>query len=235
MVVRAPDAGRTRAADFEVTLSPRSWRADDAGNPEPDLAFVSLKRRFWRRNLGWSKGLVRAEDRADAVPLATQVSERHKETPTLSVPHREGNPDEDYDTSLVDRMDEKTPQFKLRNVDRYVMESDTDRIEWAESAMPDRRAYEKDLAEVRAARHEPPELGMADMAGGVVNDVRRRNRHVFRAIDWGEWLGQEHKRDSGGRLWTYKPPGDGLRTRPWMEIRIVEHKFWKGRLITEQY
>lgn len=222
-------------AHFEVTLSPRAWRVVPPGNPEVDLAFSRTKRQFWKRSLAWSTNLVHIEERPDALPLAGTVAERHKRDATLARRHREGNPDEDYDTSLVDRMDEKTPQFKLRNVDRYVMESDSDEIEWSKQPTPDRRAYEKDLAEVRAARHEPPDLGADLMAGAVVGEVRTKNRHVFLALDWGEWLGQEAKRDAGGRLWTYVPKDGGLRTRPWPEMRITAHKFWKGRLITEQY
>ncbi len=220
--------------DFEVTLALPVWARVRPGNPEAGLAFDRTKRRFWRRNLGWGQDLIRLETRPDTLPLAEAVTQRRGKVATLGRPVREGT-DDNYDTSLIDRMEEKSPQFNLRNVDRFVMENDTDTIEWAESPMPDRRAYEKDLAEVRSARHEAPDLGETLMAGATVGEVRQSNRRVFQEIDWGEWLGQERKRDSGGRLWTYQPPDGGKRTRPWEDIRIVEHKFWKGRLITEKY
>jgi len=221
--------------DFEVTLAPRAWRRVDPGNPECGEVFSRRKRLFWHRNLNWGKDLVRAEKTRDPVPLSSEVERRTAALPTMSVPHREGDPDKEYDVAILATMEEKTPQFNLRNVPRFVIEGDLEEIQWSRSELPDRNAYEKDLAEVRAARHDPPVLTMADYSGDVSRDMRDRNHEVFYELDWEQWLGAEHKKDAGGKLWTHRPEDGGKRTRAWPEIRITEHKFWKGRLITEKY
>ena len=221
--------------DFEVTLALRAWRPHDPELPECGASFAAQKRLFWRRNLGWGRDLLTVEDTPDPVPLSAAVEKRTAALPTLSVPHREGNPDTEYDVAILGTMEHKTPQFNLRNVERHILEGETEDIQWTRNELPDRNAYEKDLAEVRAAHHEPPVLTMADYAGDVVRDLRESNDRVFFELDWEQWLGGEKKKDSGGKLWTYKPADGGVRTRPWPKLRLTEHKFWKGRMITEQY
>ena len=223
------------APEFDVTLSPRAWRKPDARSPEPGVAFVASKRAFWKRNLGWGQDLIRIHESLDLVPLSFEVAKRVEATSTVSRPHREGHPNDDYNTNIVDQMEQKTPQFNLRNVERYILEGETDEIEWGKQDMPDRKAYNKDLAEVRAAKHVPPELSMDELVGGVVYGAKRDNDAVLYENDWEQWLGKEHKSTASGRLWEFVPKDGGKRTRPWPALRITAHKFWKGRLITEKY
>jgi hypothetical protein len=220
--------------DFEVQLSPRAWRVGERLDPESGPAFGAVKASFWKRNMGWGKDLVHVPESPDPMPLSTKIATRMEATATVAKPMREGHPDTDYDVGLLGTMEEKTPQFNLRNVPRYIMEGDHEEIEWARSKLGDKNAYRKDLEEVRAAKHVPPTLEMA-YAGSVLHDEVTKNHEVFKDLDWEQWLGQEHKKNSSGRLWEHKPADGGKRTRPWPKIRITEHKFWKGRLITENY
>jgi hypothetical protein len=60
-------------------------------------------------------------------------------------------------------------------------------------------------------------------------------REFFVENDWEQWYGEDKKRLTGS-LWGYVPPDGGKRTRPFpKDMLVTPHKYWKGRLITEDY
>jgi len=109
-----------------------------------------------------------------------------------------------------------------------------DYIEWGGTELPDRRGYHADLEIVRTTRHDPPEFFEGFYSSRVCSALRSELHRVFIENDWEKWYGEDKKRALGS-LWNYVPPDGGRRTRPWPELKIVEHKYWKGRLITEEY
>ncbi len=214
------------------------WRLQEAPYPQVELSHDAKKAAFWQQR-PTSRPLDGCHSwmAVDPDKLSDEVVERAEKDTGLLREHVPGDPDKHHDPMLQSKMERTAPQFNLRNVPRLEKEIDTEWIEWAGIGLgPSRRGYEEDLAEVRAARHEPPTFEEAQFYSSAVNIALRKELHkVFYVNDWEQWYGEDKKR-AAGAMWKYVPPdGEGKRTREWGNVQIVEHKFWKGRLITEEY
>ena len=210
------------------------WRFGEDNSPESALAHQPVKDQFWRR----FHQLESFDDKTwldvDTDAVAAEVAKPHEKSTGVIKDHREGDPTEEYDTSLISKMEECTPQFNLRNVMRVRREADPDFIEWNAAELPDRHGYNEDLAMVRSARLDPPVFLSDEYSSTVLRSTQRENRRVFFINDWEQWYGEDKKRLHGS-LWHFVPENGGIRTRPWEKIKIIPHKYWKGRLIQEQY
>ncbi|MFT5432287.1 MAG: hypothetical protein ACI9OJ_002986, partial [Myxococcota bacterium] len=204
------------------------------GGHEAGLAFSDIKTAFWRPLDEFGKGLTVLREDVQPDKLSAGIFEARERRATTIRNHREGHPENDYDVILIAKMEAKTPQFNLRNVGRVTRDVEVGWIEWGRVEMPDRHGYEADLIEVRTTRHQPVVPDQSAWAGTASREVRESNDVVFWENDWEQWYGDDKRREVGS-LWRYRPEGDGKRTRPWPKIRITEHKYWKGRLITEEY
>lgn len=217
-----------------TAFEPLLWREHGAGQ-ERALAFADIKRAFWAPIDGFGRGLSVLRDDISPDRLSPAIFAAREARATTLRNHREAHPENGYDVLLLAKMEEKTPQFNLRNVGRVTRDIEVGWIEWGLIPMPDRHGWEADLQEVRNARHEPVELTQAAWAGSASQEMRELNDVVFWENDWELWYGEDKRRASGGALWRHVPENGGKRTREWRDVRIVAHKYWKGRLITEQY
>lgn len=210
------------------------WRQLKHRGPELGLAFNPIKEAFWvaRDRIFAPMGMRWMALEPDR--LSAPILERTGRRMELGKAMREGDPDTEYDTRIAGWMERTTPQFNLRNVPRKVVDVEPGWIDWEGHTVPDRTGYEKDLAEVRAARHEPPEFLSMYYSSNVSVALRGDLTEVLRLNDWEQWYGEDKKREMGA-LWRYVPPDGGIRTRPWPELLITAHKYWKGRLITQEY
>lgn len=216
-------------------LNPRVWALADTDNPENGLAHQDAKARFW-------VGPLRGTDTADQEFLNVTVDEtaeaifaRNEQNPCSHKPIQAGDPDSNYDHTLSAHMDHRTPQFNLRNVMRVVLDSDMEFMEWGKHELPDRRGFNQDLREVRAARHDAPDFQTQNYATMALVENQRLTHTIFVQNDWEKWYGEDKKRLAGS-LWAYIPADGGRRTRPVpKDMLVTPHKFWKGRMITEDY
>lgn len=211
------------SAQFTPTL----WRCLDVKHPECGLAFDRIKRRFWRgpeqtRDALWRRWLDVTPDALSNAIFARAAAQ------TVAKPIRAGDKDKDVKSEILAHLDHRTPQYNLRNVARLTREQDD--IQWGKQPLPDRRGYHEDLAEVRAAKIDPPEFHEEVYAGAALTQFREMQLAVYIMNDWEQWYGEDKKRVYGS-MWKYVPDGGGKRTRPWPEIRLKEHKYWKGRLM----
>jgi hypothetical protein len=220
-----------------VPLEPAVWRHQESLHPQSGLSHDAVKEAFWHARPG-HRSMRGADDwiEVDVDKLSAVVAKRAERATALCREHKEGDPEVNYDLGLVGKMERTTPQFNLRNVNRLIKEVDTEWIEWeAMSLGPSRRAYEQDLEEVRTHRHEPPVFASEFYSSNVNTALAAQFKKVFKTNDWEQWYGEDKKREVGA-MWKYIPPdGKGIRTRPWPELLITAHTFWKGRLITEEY
>ncbi len=216
-------------------FTPTLWRHLESRHPELNLAHDEVKRRFWSIQAGIkSESLV--GEFIDVTPdvLANEVAERAAQRPGMIKEHREGDKELEYDTMLVGKMERTCPQFNLRNVARAILEIDMEWTEWGKIELPDRHGFEADLEEVRTARVEPPVFLTEEYSSLANRALQEDLFEVFFGNDWEQWYGEDKKRAMGA-MWLYKPEDGGKRTRPWPDIQITEHKYWKGRLITEEF
>lgn len=202
--------------------------------PEVELCRPKAKRAFWYSRNKTLQMATRSYIDVNPDRLSAEVMARTGKRATLRRDHREAHPENEYDTILVAKMERTTPQFNLRNVHRVVKDIDLEWTEWGSLSLPDRHGFEADLKHVRTFKHEPPVFESQFYSSNVNNALRRELNKVFYINDWEQWYGED-KRRAVGATWLYVPEDGGVRTRPWGDVRIVEHKFWKGRLITEEY
>ena len=221
--------------DLEPLDRPIWAFARNADFPESTLVAGEVKAQFWAPIERWSRNMLVLWPNRQYDQLSDGIYETRSQRPTTSREHVDGDPDQDYDTMLLSYMERVTPQFNLRNVMRVTREADPEYLEWELSELPDRHGWNDDLAEVRAYRHEPPDLADESFAGQELARVRADNKEVFWENDWGEWYGEDKKRAMAGTLWKYGPENGGKRTRPWKEIHLTPAVYWSGRLITEDY
>jgi hypothetical protein len=218
-------------SEHTPALECKLWRLSQIEGPETPFANSDIKARFWKH---WQDLETFDEhewlDVNDKV--AGEVARAHQKSPRLLKEHREGDPNTEYDTSLVSKMEECTPQFNLRNVMRIRRDVDMDYMEWTPSTFPNRHGYRDDLAEVRATRFEPPVFFTRDYASNAMSETRRDNWTIFYINDWEQWFGQDKRRQVGA-MWQFVPEDGGIRTRPWDKVKVVPHKYWKGRLIQD--
>jgi len=215
-------------------LSPAIWRFGEQAIPEGALAHQSVKDRFWRRFHQLESFECQEWIDVETDAVAAAVADPHEQPAGVIKEHREGDPNEEYDTALISKMEECTPQFNLRNVMRIPREADPDYMEWGAAQLPDRHGYNADLAMVRSARLDPPVFFSDEYSSSVLRHTQRENRRVFYVNDWEQWYGEDKHR-AYGSLWHFIPENGGIRTRPWEKIKIIPHKYWKGRLIQEEY
>lgn len=218
-------------------MEPALWRHLDVRHPEAGLAFNGVKQLFWGAQCSTSPmqgayGWLRLHPDK----LSDEVAHRGARRTGMVKPHREGHPEEEYDTLLVGKMERTTPQFNLRNVMRLEKEIDPEWVEWDKMSLGiDRRGYDEDLEEVRTIRWKRPEFMTLFYSSSVSYHLRNELVKVFITNDWEQWYGEDKKR-AAGSMWKYFPPdGEGKRTRAWPEMVIREHRYWKGRLITEEF
>ena len=128
------------------------------GAPEGLVTSSTVKEAFWRPMERWSAEMLVLWESRQFDKLSDDIIARRAERATTRREHVEGDPDRDYDTMLISYMERTTPQFILRNVMRVTRDADPEFLEWGKATLPDRHGWNEDLAEVRAYRHEPPEL-----------------------------------------------------------------------------
>jgi hypothetical protein len=219
---------------FDVTLEPSVWRLQTAA-PQADLVKPEVRERFWRAQ---SSERARQLDRRwlspEVASLVAPIMERTGKQVCMVHTMREGHPEDEYDHVLISKMEAVTPQFNLRNVMRMVLEVESEWVEWGKHVLPDRAGYTADLKMVREARVEPPAFVEEEYSSRAVEESLELHDKVFRINDWEKWYGEDKKR-AAGAMWAFVPEDGGVRTRPWKKVEIVEHKFWKGRLITQDY
>ncbi len=214
-------------------LFPRLWRYELGATPELCVAGAASKARFWgpiqRLMAGTMAPVIRLPE---PDRLTASIVAKGDKRYGLIKPHREGNPDTEVDATTLSRLEHRTPQFNLRNVERLEKDLDLENIEWTQAEIPDRRGFQKDLAEVRAARLEAPEFLTDIYSTLALHDWQDTYAAVFRENDWEKWYGNENKR-SVGSLWRFVPADGGKRTRPWQDVKVVPYKYWRGRLMAE--
>ena len=221
-------------SSFEVTLEPSVWRLQTAA-PQADLVKPEVRERCWREQSSErARQLERSWLSPEVATLVDPIMERTGQRVSMVRTMREAHPENEYDHVLIAKMEAVTPQFNLRNVMRMILEVDSEWVEWGKHVLPDRAGYTADLKMVRETRVDPPVFVDAEYSSRAVDQSLELHDKLFRINDWEKWYGEDKKR-AAGATWAFVPEDGGVRTRAWEKVKVVENKYWKGRLITQDY
>ena len=216
-------------------LELKVWRDATLPAPQGSMAFADTRAQFWKRSIQRDR-MAHPEFMAlEPDPISDALWQKANQTAGVVKPMREADKDLEYPVEVISQMQHTTPQFHLRNVMRLTRDVEDEYIDWAAHDLPSRDGYTEDLQEVRTARHDPPEFDSSTYGSSAVQQLQDFTRAVFVENDWEQWYGEDKKR-AVGAMWQWVPPDGGKRTRPFpKDMLITPHKYWKGRLITEEY
>lgn len=105
-------------------------------------------------------------------------------------------------TAVDDQLDQRTPQFFLRNIPRLERMVE-DRMEFVH-APSERLAVAGLLDEVREARHESPNMLEVRSVKAIV-EARDSSALWMKQKDWTRYFGKEVLKDVKGPRWRYDP------------------------------
>lgn len=124
----------------------------------------------------------------------------------------------DFSLEIWEQMQQKSPQFTLRNVIRHVMEHHYPEIPWVMEMWRDAEEYEHSFGGEDLLTYEPAQLE-AIPARGIMSEERAQNLAVLRDLDWHDYHGR----------WK-----EGLTNQTWYEQHGLLKKKHKGRFAEDE-
>jgi hypothetical protein len=123
------------------------------------------------------------------------------------------------DPGLSKQLQQRSPQFSLRNVRRHVMDHNYPQVPWIIEVWRDAAEYAVEFGGEDVLTYQPAELGPSNPSRLIMNEERVSNRAVLEELDWHDYHGR----------WK-----EGLTAASWYSQHGLLEQRAKGRFAEDQ-